>query len=223
MDKTVKSKSKSMSISIRRSMRPEALRAKSRITEYCKIDMTNSDSDESTTTDDITSVPAAPITSTPLSDQDTANYKYTSNVIRYLINECNNATFEDQRSQIVQKMFEHLNKNPTILIYEPKFRRSVVNKLKEFEDYINTRVDEYNNAKHHTIVNNMKISIHRTMRNKAMLSEVNKYLNAINVVFTEYEEWHKGRPLMNQIKLLYHTLERIKKEPAYVDDLEHTS
>jgi hypothetical protein len=209
-----------MSISIRHSMRPEALRAKSRITEYCKIDMTNSDSDESTTTDDT----IAPITSapTPLSDQDTANYKYTSNIIRYLVNECNNATFEDQRSQIVQKLFEHLNKNPTILIYEPKFRRSVINKLKEFEDYINTRVDDYNNAKHHTIINNMKISINHTMRNKAMLSEVNKYLNAINVVFTEYEEWHKGRPLMNQIKLLYHTLERIKKEPSYVDDLEHT-
>jgi hypothetical protein len=206
-----------MSISIRHSMRPEALRAKSRITEYCKIDMTNSDSDESTTTDD--TIAPAP---TPLSDQDKANYKYTSNVIRYLVNECNNATFEDQRSQIVQKMFEHLNKNPTILIYEPKFRRSVINKLKEFEDYINTRVDDYNNAKHHTIINNMKISINHTMRNKAMLSEVNKYLNAINVVFTEYEEWHKGRPLMNQIKLLYHTLERIKKDPSYVNDLENT-
>ena len=206
-----------MSISIRHSMRPEALKAKSRITEYCKIDMTNSDSDESTTTDD-TITP----TTTPLSDQDKANYKYTSNVIRYLVNECNNATFEDQRSQIVQKMFEHLNKNPTILIYEPKFRRSVINKLKEFEDYINTRVDDYNNAKHHTIINNMKISINHTMRNKTMLSEVNKYLNAINVVFTEYEEWHKGRPLMNQIKLLYHTLERIKKDPSYVNDLENT-
>ena len=213
-----------MSKSIRHSMRPEALRAKSRITEYCKIDMTNSDSDESTTgTDHIAPTPIIAPTPTPLSNQDTANYKYTSNVIRYLVNECNNATFEDQRSQIVQKMFEHLNKNPTILIYEPKFRRSVINKLKEFEDYINTRVNGYNNAKHHTIINNMKISINHTMRNKAMLSEVNKYLNAINVVFTEYEEWHKGRPLMNQIKLLYHTLERIKKEPAYVDDLEHTS
>jgi hypothetical protein len=222
MDKAIKSKSKSMSksISIRHSMRPEALRAKSRITEYCKIDMTNSDSDESTTIDD----PIAPITPapTPLSDQDKANYKYTSNVIRYLVNECNNATFEDQRSQIVQKMFEHLNKNPTILIYEPKFRRSVINKLKEFEDYINTRVDDYNNAKYRTIINNMKISINHTMRNKAMVSEVNKYLNAINVVFTEYEEWYKGRPLMNQIKLLYHTLERIKKDPSYVDDLENT-
>ena len=208
-----------MSASIRHSMRPEALKAKSRITEYCKIDMTNSDSDESTTGTDSIAPATAP---TPLSDQDTANYKYTSNVIRYLVNECNNATFEDQRSQIVQKMFEHLNKNPTILIYEQKFRRSVINKLKEFEDYINTRVDDYNNAKYHTIINNMKISIHQTMRNKAMLSEVNKYLNAINVVFTEYEEWYKGRSLMNQIKLLYHTLERIKKDPSYVNDLEHT-
>ena len=60
-----------MSASIRHSMRPEALKAKSRITEYCKIDMTNSDSDESTTGTDSIAPATAP---TPLSDQDTANY-----------------------------------------------------------------------------------------------------------------------------------------------------
>ena len=225
MDKTVKSKSKSMSksISIRHSMRPEALRAKSRITEYCKIDMTNSDSDESTTgTDPIAPIAPAPIT-TPLSDQNTASYKYTANVIRYLVNECSNATSEDQRSQIVEKMFEHLNKNPTILIYEPKFRRSVINKLKEFEDHISTRIDNYNNVKYHKIIINMKISIHENMRNSAMRLEINKHLNAINGILTEYEEWSKGTSLMKQINELYHTLEKIKKDPSYVDDLEHTS
>jgi hypothetical protein len=206
-----------MSISIRRSMRPEALRAKSRITEYCKIDMTNSDSDESTTGTD----PIAPIA--PLSYQITASYKYTANVIRYLVDECNNATSEDQRSQIVEKMFQHLNKNPTILIYEPKFRRSVINKLKEFEDHISTRIDNYNNVKYHKIVNNMKASIHGNIRNSAMRLEINKHLNAINAIFTEYEEWSKGTTLMKQINELYHTLEKIKKDPSYVDDLEYTS
>ena len=223
MDKTVKSKSKSMSksISIRHSMRPEALRAKSRITEYCKIDMTNSDSDESTTGTD----PIAPITvTTPsLSYQTIASYKYTANVIRYLVDECNNATSEDQRSQIVEKMFEHLNKNPTILIYEPKFRRSVINKLKEFEDHISTRIDNYNNVKYHKIIINMKISIHENMRNSVMRLEINKHLNAINTIFSEYKEWSKGAPLMKQINELYHTLEKIKKDPSYVDDSEHTS
>ena len=222
MDKTVKSKSKSMSksISIRHSTRPEALRAMSRITEYCKIDMTNSDSDESTTG----TAPIAPTTA-PISTQlqITSSYKYTSNVIRYLVDECNNATSEDQRSQIVEKMFEHLNKNPTILIYEPKFRKSVINKLKEFEDHISTRIDNYNNVKYHKIINNMKVSIHKNMRNSVMRLEVNKHLNAINTIFTEYEEWSKGTSLMNQINLLYHTLERIKKDLSYVDDLEYTS
>jgi len=208
-----------MSISIRHSMRPEALKAKSRITEYCRIDLTNSDSDESTTgTDPI--APIAPIT--PLSYQITASYKYTTNVIRYLVDECNNATSEDQRSQIVEKMFQHLNKNPTILIYEPKFRRSVINKLKEFEDHISTQTDNYNNVKYHKIVNNMKASIHGNIRNSAMRLEINKHLNAINTIFTEYEEWSKGTSLIKQINELYHTLEKIKKDPSYVDDLENT-
>jgi hypothetical protein len=210
----------SKSISIRHSMRPEALKAKSRITEYCKIDLTNSDSDESTTID--APIVTAPIT-TPLSLQITASYKYTANVIRYLVNECSNATSEDQRSQIVEKMFEHLNKNPTILIYEPKFRRSVINKLKEFEDHISTRIDNYKNVKYHKIINNMKVSIHQNIRNSAIRLDVNKHLNAINGILTEYEEWSKGTPLINQINELYHTLEKIKKDPSYVDDLEHTS
>jgi hypothetical protein len=69
----------------------------------------------------------------------------------------------------------------------------------------------------------MKVSIHKNMRNSVMRLEVNKHLNAINTIFTEYEEWSKGTSLMNQINLLYHTLEKIKKDPSYVDDLENTS
>ena len=208
-----------MSLSIRHSTRPEALRAMSRITEYCKIDMTNSDSDESTTgTDPIAS---APIT-TPLSNQlqIIASYKYTANVIRYLVNECSNAPFEDQRRQIVEKMFEHLNKNPTILIYEPKFRKSVINKMKEVENHINTRNTNYNTARYDKILSTIRASMHENMRNSIMRLEIYKHIDAINSIFAEYEVWSKSKSLMKQIKDLYNTLETIKKDPSYVDSMD---
>ena len=137
-----------MSASIRHSMRPEALKAKSRITEYCKIDMTNSDSDESTTSSPSDPSPSDPSPSDDIQYPLEAKYKYTAHVIRYLIDECNKAQFEDQRIQIVEKIFNYLNKNPNILIYEPKFRNSVVNKMKEFENHINEQNNKYNKSKY---------------------------------------------------------------------------
>ena len=209
------STSTSTSTSIRHSMRPEALKAKSRITEYCKIDMTNSDSDESTT---------SPTPSEhSLFHPEEKNYKYTTHIIRYLIDECNKAEFEDQRRQIVEKMFEHLNKNPTILIYEPKFRNSVINKMKEFENHINKRIDNYNKPKYNKIMSSIRTSIHENMRNSVMRLEISKHFDAINTILTEYESWSKSTPLMKQIGELYNTLETIKKYPFYVANVEHTS
>ena len=210
-----------MSTSIRHSMRPEALKAKSRITEYCKIDMTNSDSDESTTSPIPLTTPIPPTTPiAPISDQIIASYKYTANVIRYLVNECSNAPFEDQRRQIVEKMFEHLNKNPTILIYEPKFRKSVINKMKEVENHINTRNTNYNTARYDKILSTIRASMHENMRNSIMRLEIYKHIDAINSIFAEYEVWSKSKSLMKQIKDLYNTLETIKKDPSYVDSMD---
>jgi hypothetical protein len=193
---------------VHRSKRSEALKARQRISEIYRNEMIDSDLESDSESDLVESVTAHII-------QD-KNYKYTLNVIRYLINECNNAPFEVQRTQIIEKIFEHLNKNPDILIYEPKFRTSVINKMKELEDHISTRIYKYNNAKYHTIVNNIKASIQETVRNSVMRTELNKHLSAITDIFTEYEEWSKGTSLMKQINELYHHLERIKKDPSYI-------
>lgn len=219
-------------MSIRHSMRPEALMAAERIRAYCKVDMTNSDSDESTTSPSPSSPPSPPSPSSPpshpssdhnLFHPEEKNYKYTTNVIRYLIDECNKADFEDQRRQIVEKMFDHLNKNPSILIYEPKFRNSVINKMKEFETHINTRIASYNKSKYTKMLTLIRITMHENVRNSVMRLELYKHFEAINTILAEYEPWSKSTPLMKQIGELYNTLETIKKYPFYVANVEHTS
>ena len=217
-----------MSISIRHSMRPEALKAKSRITEYCKIDMTNSDSDESTSSPSPSSPsPSSPFApSIPLSDDIQhpleTNYKYTTHIIRYLIEECNKSEFEDQRVQIVEKMFDHLNKNPAILMYEPKFRNSVINKMKEIETHIHSRNKLYYSAKYNSILLAIRNSMRLNVRNSAMREKLYKHFDGINAILAEYEEWSAGESLLKQIGELYNTMESLKKSAYYVHDRENT-
>jgi len=187
-------------------MRPEALKAKSRITEYCKTEMTNSDSDES-----------SPPSEHSVFHPEVKNYKYTTHVIRYLIDECNKADFEDQRRQIVEKMFNHLNKNPSILIYEPKFRNSVINKMKEFENHDNKRMDNYNKLKYNKIISLVRTTMHENVRNSVMRLEIYNHFDAINTILAKYEIWSKSTSLMKQIGELYNTLETIKNDPFYID------
>ena len=195
-----------MSISIRHSMRPEALKAKSRITEYCKIDMTNSDSDESTSSPSPSSPsPSSPFApSIPLSDDIQhpleTNYKYTTHIIRYLIEECNKSEFEDQRVQIVEKMFDHLNKNPAILMYD---------KL-------------YYSSKYNTMLFAIRNSMRLNVRNSAMREKLYKHFDGINAILAEYEEWSAGESLLKQIGELYNTMESLKKSAYYVHDRENT-
>lgn len=210
-----------MSASIRHSMRPEALRAKSRITEYCKIDMTNSDSDESTSS-------PSTLPSTYLSPSDNiqypleSKYRYTANVIRYLVDECNKAQFEDQRIQIVEKMFDHLIDNPAILMYEPKFRKSVINKMKEIETHINNRINLYNSAKYSKILSAIKSSMRLNVRNSVMREKLYKHFDDINSTLAEYEKWSVGESLLKQIGELYNTMESLKRSAYYVSDGEDT-
>ena len=210
----------SMSTSIRYSMRPEALKAKSRISDYCKIDMTNSDSDESTTSPSPSHTIPSPPSEHSVFHSEVKNYKYTTHVIRYLIDECNKADFEDQRRQIVEKMFNHLNKNPSILIYEPKFRNSVINKMKEFENHDNKRIDNYNKLKYNKIMSLVRNTMHENVRNSVMRLEIYNHFDAINTILAKYEIWSKSTSLMKQIGELYNTLETIKKDPFYIDSTD---
>jgi hypothetical protein len=127
-----------------------------------------------------------------------------------------NAKFEDQRCEIAEKIFDILDKNPTILIYEPNFRNAVVNKLNEVQELIKKRSDTFEIGKQQHIIRLMSVSIRTNIRNSAMRQKIYKHLIKINNILKDYKDWTYGKNLNTKISNLNNTLNSIKKNPNYI-------
>ena len=143
-------------------------------------------------------------------------YDSTIHIIRFLITEMDNAKFEDQRCEIAEKIFDILDKNPTILIYEPNFRNAVVNKLNEVQELIKKRSDTFEIGKQQHIIRLMSVSIRTNIRNSAMRQKIYKHLIKINNILKDYKDWTYGKNLNTKITNLNNTLNSIKNNPNYI-------
>ena len=130
-----------MSTSIR-PVRRAAILAAIRINDFVKADAANSDSDSSATNT------PNPQNENSIDRARKNGYDDTLYICSYLLGQINNAEYEDQRTEIAEKMFKILNKNPNILIYEPRIRNSVLNKIDYLTNHINNQTQEYNNKKY---------------------------------------------------------------------------
>jgi len=192
-------------------MRRAAQIAAIRINEIAKADATNSDSDNSQP-----STPINPSIDEGMIRAFKTGYDSTIHIIRFLLEEMDNAKFEDQRCEIAEKMFTLLNKNPNILIYEPKFRDVVVNKLKEVQEHINKRSEKCQIQKQQELIRMMALSARIDVRNSTMRQKIYRHLSKINNILKDYKDWTYGTSLKNQINNLNKTLELIKNNPSYV-------
>jgi hypothetical protein len=190
-------------------MRRAAAAAAIRINQIAQNDASNSDSEQSSTSVN------QPIDEGMIRAAKNG-YDSTIHVVRFLISEMNNAKFEDQRCEIAEKMFDILNKNPNILIYEPKFRTAVINKISEVEQHISKRSDKFQIEKQQEFIRMMAMSTRINVRNSSMRQKIYKYLGKIDKVFKEYKDWSYGIGLKVQIDNLNKTLELIKNNPYYV-------
>ena len=197
-----------------RPMRRSAAVARLRIIDNIKSDNANSDED---------SLVNPQIDSTLDNTLDSDCSQYTNegshNVIRYLIDQCDRALFEDERTQIIEKIFEFLNKNPTALVYSSALRLSVLKKMKELEIHLTTRNDNFHAAKYEEAIKMMKLSMRAHIRNSITRKTIYKSLDDITTSLKDYAIWSPGLPLMTQIRELYKTLESIKNHPCYVSDM----
>lgn len=197
-----------MSSSIR-PMRRAAQLAAARINQIAQNDASSTDSDTSTSSVnhqiDEGMLRAAKY-----------GYDSTIHIIRFLINEMDNAKFEDQRCEIAEKIFDTLDKNPTILIYEPNFRNAVVNKLNEVQELIKKRSDTFEIGKQQYIIRLMSVSVRTNIRNSAMRQKIYKHLIKINNILKDYKDWTYGKNLNSKISNLNNTLNSIKNNPNYI-------
>ena len=63
-----------------------------------------------------------------------------------MLDECEKTDYADERCEIAEKIFTTILKKPEILLYEPKFRKVVIDKMEEIEETIKQRVKDVNNA-----------------------------------------------------------------------------
>jgi hypothetical protein len=143
-------------------------------------------------------------------------YDDTAFVARFLLNQCNNAEYEDKRADIAEQLFHILNKNPNILIYEPKFRTVVQTKVIEFEEHLNNRVESFNKANYTDAIKMMKLSMRVNIRNSNMREAIYKHIAEISSILKEYDVWSKGDTFRLELNKMNHTLDTIKDHPDYV-------
>lgn len=195
-----------MSTSIR-PMRRAAQMAAIRINEFVKADNASSDSDDSPKI----------VSNDGLTRARQNGYDDTIFITRYLLNQCENAKYEDERTKIAEQLFEVINTNPNILIFEPKFRTIVQEKAKEFEEHLTSRVDTYKKTDYQKALKMLMVSMRRNVRNSAIRDKIYKHISEISKILNDYDSWVIGSSLQNQIAQLNNTLQTIKRHPSYIE------
>ena len=200
-----------MSTSIR-PVRRAAILAAIRINDFVKADAANSDSDSSATNT------PNPQNENSIDRARKNGYDDTLYICSYLLGQINNAEYEDQRTEIAEKMIKILNKNPNILIYEPRIRNSVLNKIDDLTNHINNRTQEYNNMKYNESLLMMKFSMRKNLRNSQMRHKIYNHLNEINNILSDYKTWMIGNNIKKHMNQLKDTIDQLKNHPSYVND-----
>lgn len=145
----------------------------------------------------------------------TNGYEATFFIIQHLLKECEKAPFEDQRTAITEKIFNHLIENPKILIYDSEFRNSVIAKMAELETHITKRTENLKKAEYEEAIKILKTSLRLTVINSAMRANIYSNLRNITQTLNMYQEWAKGDGLKTCFTRLRAVLYEIRDEPNY--------
>ena len=181
-----------------RSARSVAQLAAIRINEFCKID--NEISDSNTPVDN-------GIIRARQQGYDNALY-----VIRYLLDQIQDSKFEDERTEIAIKMFKFINKNPNVLIYEPKFCNTVASKINEFSNQIATKTTMFNKADYDKAIKMMKVSMRVNVHNSDARSTIYKHLDAINTILNDYSSMSYYDQLKTEMNKVSKIIQKINAE-----------
>jgi hypothetical protein len=114
-------------------------------------------------------------------------------------------------------MFQVINKNPNILIYEPKFRNIIVDKMQELDRHIDARIQKYQKSKYEEALQILKLSISVNIRNSKTRQMISKKIEEINSALKEYETWAPATQMKSEFSVLRDTLRTIKHHPDYTE------
>ena len=143
------------------------------------------------------------------------NYDDSVAVLKYLLVKCENCTYEDERIDVVEQIFQHLVSKPDILIYEPGFRSAVADKIREIQTYIYRRNVLYKKANYDTALDLMKASMGLNIKNSKVRENINREIANIRRHLRSYELW-ANTELQETLRAVKKVLDEIKQHPEYV-------
>lgn len=149
-------------------------------------------------------------------NNNTSKYIGTISMLRYYIELNDSTNDEDEKMNICTILYETLVRDPTILIYEPEFRKVVLSKMDDMDKVITLRrlnlvkspFKKYTNELNNIITNHIRSSKVRNI----MLNRLNE-LNSIFIDYTSWARLNKFRITMNSLRK---TIDDLKSYPDYV-------
>jgi hypothetical protein len=113
-------------------------------------------------------------------------------------------------------MFAAINANPSILIYEPTFRESVMRKMKELEEELDNRMNTFKQSKYLEALTIFRQSVGDHITHSQIRNKVDNHLRSIAQSLGEYAGWASAEKLRTEFAFIRATLERIRDHPDYV-------
>lgn len=175
-------------------IRPTRLAAQAaavRINEYLQSDNVSSDSDTE-----------LPQVENKIEKARRLGYDHTIHITRYLLSQIEKMDYEDQRCDIAEQLFDVLSENPIVFTYEPAIKAAIQNKIKELNEHIDKRNQNFKNARYNAAITLMKISMRSNINNSKMRSKIYKHLDGISSVLDQYKDWAKGDNLKKKMNAL---------------------
>jgi hypothetical protein len=143
-------------------------------------------------------------------------YDNTVHVVKYLFDELDRIHDEEERMACTIKIFAAVNANPSMLIYEPGFRNSVVAKMTELENYLEVCANNLKRSKYIEALQIFRQSVGEHIYSAKTRTKIYMHIREIAKTLTEYATLPGAEKLRTEFAFLKDILQRIQSHPDYV-------
>ena len=140
--------------------------------------------------------------------------------LQSMLDDFEKTNYVDERCEISEKIFTTILKNPEILLYEPYFRKVIINKMAEIEETIKQRVKDVKNADYSMAMHLVRDSLMIHIRNTRMRDQMLREVDQLEISIIMYSAWANGSNIKEIFRKIRTILHNIKSHPLYVADVE---
>lgn len=138
--------------------------------------------------------------------------EYVSGIryIRKCCDDCQDATSEDERIKVVEKLFEYLITHMCVLVHNARFRSIIYSKINEVEQHLEKRKSCIDNANYVDAIGIIGASVEKNIRHEPIRQQIHKKLFEIKELVDEYDEFISHNTIKRTIDTLRRNLDYIE-------------